>query len=92
MLANIICLHGNNTVITFLNESTKVQIFGTCTLIINTYCLDKFHESSLHIEDIDLYYCFEITVDCVQEAFSHMKSKKVDGSVLDFNHSLRLCK
>ena len=51
-------------------------------MLIFAYYYDA---SCLHISESDVD-SFEFTVDCLLEAFSHLKSKKSDGSDLNSSH------
>ena len=55
------------------------------SVTLNSHNNDTFDESCLHISESDVD-SFEFTVDCLLEAFSHLKSKKSDGSDLNSSH------
>ena len=54
-------------------------------MTLNSHNTDTFDESCLHISESDVN-SFEFTIDCLLEAFSHLKSKKSDGSDLNSSH------
>ena len=70
-------------------ESVSNCLSSKFSVTLNSHNNDTFDESCLDISESDVD-SFEFTIDCLLEAFSHLKSKKSDGSDLNSHFIMAL--